>query len=185
LIFDATPTLRATQGSRNLREVSCLINLPPPFALFAHDPGPPPACCRADSLSHLHDRRRADHHRPRQPSAAARPGSMDSAFQDSPTIGRTAPYTANSPLPTPPNAASSRYGSVSPSSLFHAPGPTLLIGLHPSAFVVFPVPGPVGLDLGRCFGCLGCTVTCNAQSTVPEQLGVGSRDNSRHRPPRP
>ncbi|KAK4044454.1 hypothetical protein C8A01DRAFT_12269 [Parachaetomium inaequale] len=36
---------------------------------------------------------------------------MDSTFQDSPTIGRTVPYTANSPLPTPPNAASSRYGS--------------------------------------------------------------------------
>ncbi|KAK3300803.1 uncharacterized protein B0H64DRAFT_316110 [Chaetomium fimeti] len=42
---------------------------------------------------------------------------MDSTFQDSPTIGRTVRYTANSPLPTRPNAASSRSRRVPASPL--------------------------------------------------------------------
>ncbi|KAH6854184.1 hypothetical protein B0I37DRAFT_388295 [Chaetomium sp. MPI-CAGE-AT-0009] len=42
---------------------------------------------------------------------------MDSTFQDSPTIGRTVRYTANSPLPTRPDATSSRSRRVPASPL--------------------------------------------------------------------
>ncbi|GAB1310795.1 hypothetical protein MFIFM68171_01005 [Madurella fahalii] len=59
----------------------------------------------------------ADHHLHHhgQSFAASGPRSMDSSFQDSPTIGRTQVlslagtqgYTANSPLPTPSSTASS------------------------------------------------------------------------------
>ncbi|KXX78703.1 hypothetical protein MMYC01_204592 [Madurella mycetomatis] len=62
----------------------------------------------------------ADHHLHHhgQSFAVSGPRSMDSSFQDSPTIGRTQVlslagtqgYTANSPLPTPSSTASSRLG---------------------------------------------------------------------------
>ena len=49
LIFDAT-SIRVTQGSRNLSEVSCLICRP--FSPSNQQPRPPPAGCRASvSLS--------------------------------------------------------------------------------------------------------------------------------------
>ncbi|KAL2166282.1 hypothetical protein VTG60DRAFT_2987 [Thermothelomyces hinnuleus] len=41
---------------------------------------------------------------------------MDSAFQNSPTIGRTVLYAANSPLPPPPNAAASSRSRRVPAS---------------------------------------------------------------------
>jgi hypothetical protein len=75
---------------------------------------------------------------------------MDSTFQDSPTIGRTVRYTANSPLPTRPNAASSRYEvQVFRSFLLHNPGPTPLIGLSSFRFHTFPCFQIAGLCLGR------------------------------------